>query len=94
MSKYRVISGPYFPVFRPNTGKHGPEITPYLKVNLRVKSEYRKISTRNNSVFRYFSRTEGDRFNKTNILYHENPSEIYLFKVSNGNTKTLSENLF
>ena len=31
MSKYGVISGPYFPVFSPNTGKYGPEITPYLK---------------------------------------------------------------
>ena len=30
VSKYRVISGPYFPVFSPNTGKYGPEITPYL----------------------------------------------------------------
>ena len=30
MSKYEVISGPYFPVFSPNTGKYGPEITPYL----------------------------------------------------------------
>ena len=28
--KYGVISGPYFPVFNPNTGKYGPEITPYL----------------------------------------------------------------
>ena len=26
MSKYVVISGPYFPVFSPNTGKYGPEI--------------------------------------------------------------------
>ena len=43
MSKYGVISGPYFPafglntgiypinsVFSPNTGKYGPEITPYF----------------------------------------------------------------
>ena len=36
VSKYGVISGPYFPVFgliyRINlrTGKYGPEITPYL----------------------------------------------------------------
>ena len=30
MSKYGVISGPYFPVFALNTGKYGPEITPYL----------------------------------------------------------------
>ena len=25
-----VISDPYFPVFSPNTGKYGPEITPFL----------------------------------------------------------------
>ena len=30
LSKYGVISGPYFPVFSPNTGKYGPEITLYL----------------------------------------------------------------
>ena len=30
MFKYGVISGPYFPVFSPNTRKYGPEITSYL----------------------------------------------------------------
>ena len=30
MSKYGVFSGPYFPVFSPNTGEYGPEKTPYL----------------------------------------------------------------
>ena len=30
MSRYGVISGPYFPVFGLNTGKYGPKITPYL----------------------------------------------------------------
>ena len=30
VSKYGVISGPYFTVFRLNTGKYGPEITPYF----------------------------------------------------------------
>ena len=30
MSKYGVISDPYFPVFELNTGKYGPGITPYL----------------------------------------------------------------
>ena len=30
VSKYGVISGPYFAVFSPNTGKYGPEITSYL----------------------------------------------------------------
>ena len=42
MFKYGVISGPYFPVFSPNTGKDGPEITPYLDtfhtVNMRAGS--------------------------------------------------------
>ena len=31
MSKYGVFSGHYFPVFSPNTGKYGPEKTPYLE---------------------------------------------------------------
>ena len=30
MFKYGVFSGPYFPVFSPNTEKYGPENTPYL----------------------------------------------------------------
>ena len=30
VSKYGVISGPYFPVFGLNIEKYGPEITPYL----------------------------------------------------------------
>ena len=30
VSKYRVISGQYFPVFGLNTGKYVPEITSYL----------------------------------------------------------------
>ena len=30
VSKYGVFSGPYFPLFGLNTGKYGPEKTPYL----------------------------------------------------------------
>ena len=37
MSKYGVISGPYFPVFGLNTGKYGPERTPYLNTFHAVK---------------------------------------------------------
>ena len=47
MSKYGVISGLYFPAFGLNTEIYG--------VNLRIQSEYRKIWTRNNSVYGYFS---------------------------------------
>ena len=38
MSKYGVFSGPYFPVFSPNTGKYGPEKTPYLDTFNAVKN--------------------------------------------------------
>ena len=30
MSKYGVISGRFFPLFRLNIGKYGPEVTSYL----------------------------------------------------------------
>ena len=38
MSKYRVISGPYFPVFSLNVGKYESEITPYLETFHAVSS--------------------------------------------------------
>ena len=50
VSKYGVVSGPYFLVFRLNTGIYS--------VNLHIQSEYRKIWTRNNSLFGHFSRRE------------------------------------
>ena len=49
LSKYGVISDPYFHVF----GLH----TEIYEVNLHIESEYRKIRTRNNSVFGHFSRS-------------------------------------
>ena len=49
VSKYGVISGPYFPAFGLNT-----EI---YSVNLLIQSECRKIRSRNNSVFGHFSRS-------------------------------------
>ena len=47
VSKYGVVSGPYFPVFGLNT-----EI---YSIHLCIQSECRKIRTRNNSVFGHFS---------------------------------------
>ena len=49
VSKYGVISGPYFPVFRLNM-----EI---YSVNLCIQPEYRKMRTRNNSEFGHISRS-------------------------------------
>ena len=57
VSKYGVFSGPYFPAFGLNTGKYGPEKTPYLdtfhavyykkhwimKLTVREKCPYSKI---------------------------------------------------
>ena len=50
VSKYGVISGPYFTAFELNT-----EI---YSVNLRIQSEHMKIWTRKNSVFGHFSRSD------------------------------------
>ena len=48
--KYGVISGPYFPVFSPNTGKYGPEITRYLDAFYAVKENFVDIND-NESLF-------------------------------------------
>ena len=50
VSKYGVISIPYIPVLGLNT-----EI---YSINLCIQSEYRKIRTRNNSVFGHFSSSD------------------------------------
>ena len=66
MSKYGVISGPYFPAFGLNTeryivGKYGPEITPYLntfhvvsikcKLKFSIKDFLSKYEPAESSVF-------------------------------------------
>ena len=44
MSKYGVISGPYFPLFGLNTGKCGPEITQHLDTFHAVHYSQRLLS--------------------------------------------------
>ena len=45
VTKYGVFSGPCFHVFSPNTGKYGPEKTPYLDTNHAVHvSDYHIIT--------------------------------------------------
>ena len=46
MSKYGVLSGPYFPVFGLNTEIYG--------VNLRIHCEYRKYGAEKNPYFETF----------------------------------------
>ena len=50
MPKYGIISGPYFPVFGLN-----------MEIYIVNQSEYRKIRTRNNSIFGNFSRSDSKR---------------------------------
>ena len=70
LSKYGVISGPYFPVFGLNT-----EI--YF-VNFRIECEYRKMRTRNNSVFGHFSRNVRMEFIFNWFYQKLNPFQEYL----------------
>ena len=83
MSKYGVFSGPYFPVFGLNTEIYG--------VNLRIHSEYRKIRTRKNSVFKYFYRSEEDRIrykNQPNLCTKKTKKNYY----RNLNEKNITDN--
>ena len=55
MSKYGVISGPYFPVLGLNTGKHGPEITPYFDTfQAVIKLSTHKMNDFNIFIMFYF----------------------------------------
>ena len=49
MSKYGIISHPYFPAFGQNTETY--------EVSLRIQSKCGKIRSRNNSVFGQYSRS-------------------------------------
>ena len=48
VSKYRVFSGLYFPVFALNTGKYGPEKTTYLDSFHAVENNKMRIWLDNN----------------------------------------------
>ena len=66
--KYGVISDPYFPPFALNTKIY--------EVNFRVQSKYRKIRTRNKSVFGHFSHSE--TFIPVSAIFNQN----ILLKIS------------
>ena len=74
VSKYGVISGPYFPAFGLNTEGYF--------VSLHIQSKCGKIRTRNNSVFGHFSRSESDLHHDRSMLveaYHD--SIVYLLRI-------------
>ena len=57
MSKYGVFSGPYFPVLGLNTGKYGPEKSPYLDTFHAVSN-----NIRGDNRFCYFHKVFFKRF--------------------------------
>ena len=57
VAKHGVFSGLCFPLFGLNTEIYSE--------NLRIKSKYRKIRTRNNSVSEHFSRSKNDNTRKS-----------------------------
>ena len=61
----------YFPVFGLNTEGLNMEI---YGVNIRIQSEYRKIRTRNNSLFGHFSRSIIQKENYKGLKFHWNNS--------------------
>ena len=64
VSKYRIISSPYFPVFRLNT-----EI---YSVNVHIQSKYKKIQAINNFAFKHFSRSVFSIFLRIVHIYQIN----------------------
>ena len=82
VSKYGVISGPYFPIFGLNTAIYF--------VNLRIQSEYRKMWTRNNSVFGHFSRSV--RFN--HLLESNHLMLSLVGKICRRQTEPLKRNYY
>ena len=82
MSKYGVFSGPYFhvfgtntekyylPLFSSNTGKFGPEKTPYLDTFHEVKIQHMK--DKNHDM-----KNKIQYVKKQNSRYQKNPSNIY-----------------
>ena len=86
LSKYGVTFGPYFPAFGLNT-----EI---YSVNLRIQSEYRKIRTRNDSVFGHFSRSGMYSFYPGNYLAWNLKYELLGIHTTTWDTKFCLINLF
>ena len=76
VSRYRVFSGPYFPVLRFNTGKYGPEKIPYLDTCHAVcwfglSNNFDGLSIK--TTFRF--------------IITPTPVSIYMFKFKNKRTR-------
>ena len=73
VSKYGGISGLYFPIFSPNTGKCGPEITPYLDT-------FHVVNVMNTSL-NYYYKVSREKKTKPWCSF---PRGIFLWESSKG----------
>ena len=58
VTKYGVTSGPCFPILIPNTGKYGPEISPYLDTShavmiVDILSRFRLTKIKCNIIYKH-----------------------------------------
>ena len=84
MSKYGVISVPYFPVFELNTEKYGTEVTPYLDTfhavleilirfhckNIKQQNSYKDVWPCHTSLMQSFGKIVNS---KANNYFHKKP---------------------
>ena len=99
VSKYGVISGQYFPVFELNTGKYGPEITPYLDIFHEVffpwffyfvQLTFCGIAREKLLPSTVFQRNENIHFLTVNVY----PFFIYFCPLILSNTQKIKANFF
>ena len=77
MFKHEVTSGAYFPIFRLNTGKYEPEITPYLDIFRAVQSIFLMFEARcsqsvvlaNKNLFQEINNDMGKRTYNLKLMY-------------------------
>ena len=68
-AQYGVISGPYFPVLGLNTGKYGPEITPYVDILHAVMVSIHLIMMKNVNIFTIYESLLKNAVKNLPIIY-------------------------
>ena len=71
VSKYGVISRPYFPVLGLNTGKYGPEITLYLDILHAVMVSIHLTMMKNVNIFTIYESLLKNAVKNLPIIYQK-----------------------
>ena len=91
VSKYGFISGPYFPVFSPNIGKYGPEITPYFDtfgtvINGKIRINSYRTVKRTPGLF---CRLKVQSLSKKTISFRQDKQMLKVLKEWHWQVKTV-----